>query len=197
MSVKKLALYGSPGAGKSTTTKLLIDLCADRQIIMRRLRLADPLYECQNALYQIAGKPLASFYVQDGELLNFLGSHLRKINPSVLTDRFDKKLQDTLAEMDGRSSNSLIVCDDMRQPDYEFISELKFIVVKIQASHETCIERRRSRGDISLESSQHPTEQGLDTIKPDHIITNNGTLADLKTEVTSFLHELFDDFNQP
>ncbi|MBI5102395.1 MAG: hypothetical protein HZB33_11240 [Nitrospirae bacterium] len=115
MPVKKLALYGSPGAGKSTTTKILTELCAVKRMEIRRLRLADPLYECQSAIYKIAGKPLSSLYVQDGELLNFLGSHLRKINPSVLLDHFHKKLRDTMLELDQLpTSNSLIVCDDMR-----------------------------------------------------------------------------------
>jgi cytidine deaminase len=187
----KLALYGTPGAGKSTTTKIIMQYCMNENLICYRLRLADPLYECQKAVYEVAGKPLKDFYVQDGELLNFLGSHLRKINPAVLTEKFKEKLDTTEALIINKKEHfALIVCDDMRRPDYEFMKENGFNIINVFASPEVCISRREVRGDVSLGSHKHTTEQGLDSIIPDLTIENTGTLEELRDKVIDLLTKI-------
>jgi len=57
-SLIQLALFGTPGAGKSTTSKIIEDYCTRAGVSFIRIKLADPLYEAQSAIYSIAGKQL-------------------------------------------------------------------------------------------------------------------------------------------
>ena len=184
----QLGLFGTPGAGKSTTSKIIEEYCTENHVPMIRIKLADPLYEAQKAIYEIAGRQLSDFYDQDGELLNFLGSYLRKLNPNVLLDRFSLRLRDAIEKLDSTGSTSgVIVCDDLRRPDAEFLRTKDFRFVRIIADPNECESRRRARGDRTLGSASHATEQGLDEIEPDYRIHNESTIEDLRTQVIRFM----------
>lgn len=189
MTSIRIALFGAPGAGKSTATAILSDLASNAGFDFRRIRLADPLYQCQNAIYEIAGCPLADFYTQDGVLLNFLGSHLRRINPTVLLDSFDRELV-RLGDIGSEYAGRIIACDDMRASEATFLAARGFRLVRVAAPTEICLSRRAARGDVSLGSSDHPTEAGLDVIAANEEIPNSGSLDDLQSEVTALLRRL-------
>ncbi len=194
----KIALFGNPGAGKSTTSLLIEDYCRSTDVTFRRIRLADPLYDIQSYIYGMAGHPLADFYDQDGELLSFLGGYLRKVNPTVLVDRFAEKLEAVIAELpDTSQGRSIIVCDDMRRLDAESLREHRFVFVRISAAEGECHRRRLMRGDRSLSFAQHPVERGLDEIAQDSTLVNEGTFDDLRQQVVAFLGRLLDDPNWP
>jgi hypothetical protein len=169
----RVALFGTPGAGKSTTTGFVEAFCRVRQLSFARVKLADPLYEAQASLYRIAGRDLQEFYQQDGELLNFLGSYLRKVNPNVLVDRFAMRVRAYEEEFALLPTPYIIACDDMRFPDAAWVRSLGFL--HIVAKSATCVARRGDRGDRSLGSAEHPTERDLDKIVPDHVLENDGT----------------------
>lgn len=183
MTNTRLALFGTPGAGKSTCSHLLELICRERAIGFYRVKLAEPLYDCQAAIYEIAGRPLADRYQQDGELLNFLGTHLRRINASVLIDAFRQRVDRIAAEQSGRAGPTLAVCDDMRALDAPHLRDIGFTFVRVIANPALCRERRMGRGDASLGSEMHPTERGLDGIEHDHAIMNEGTLDDLRAHL--------------
>lgn len=191
-----LGLFGNPGAGKSTTCQIIEKYCLANDIIFKRIKLADPLYEAQSEIYRIAGSTLEDFYQQDGELLNFLGYFLRKINSQVLLDRFAFKLDSYIDDLIlSEIRCALIICDDLRQPDAEFLSEKGFKLIKIISNPEVCEQRRAVRGDKSLGSATHSTEQGLDTISPDYLIENNETLIRLQGKVETLLGDILNDIN--
>jgi cytidine deaminase len=184
MIVKCLALLGPPGAGKSTSSRCLETLCRARGIAFRLIKLADPLYRCQAAVYEAAGCPLADFYAQDGELLNFLGSHLRRLNPTVLIDDFEQRLQRELqAFQSAQGTGALIVCDDMRPSEADYLRSRGFAFLRLDAPTTLCAERRRTRGDITLGAADHVTERGLDTTPADHVVPNTGTVEYLQIEL--------------
>jgi dephospho-CoA kinase len=194
--ILKIALFGTPGAGKSTTSLLIEDYCRSAAYSFHRIKLADPLYEIQSYIYGVARRPLADFYDQDGELLTFLGGYLRKLNPAVLLDRFAERLAAVEAELpDIPEGQNVVVCDDMRRPDAEYLRERGFVFICISASEEQCKKRRLMRGDRSLSSLQHPVERGLDEIVRDATIVNEGTFDDLRQQVASLLGRLLDDSN--
>lgn len=196
-SLIQLALFGTPGAGKSTTSKIIEDYCTGAGVSFIRIKLADPLYEAQSAIYSIAGKQLSDFYQQDGELLNFLGSYLRKLNPNVLLDRFSNNLTSAIEKLDlSGSPTRLVVCDDMRRPDADFLRSMNFKLIRITADVQVCDLRRGERGDRSLGSASHATEQGLDEIVPDHLIPNETSIEDLRVRVTALMEELCNDSNR-
>ncbi|GAA0981644.1 hypothetical protein GCM10009555_050110 [Acrocarpospora macrocephala] len=90
----KIALCGAPGAGKSTAAQIVHRFCESGKLPFSLIKLADPLYEAQSAVYRCAGRELDHFYRKDGELLNFLGHYMRKINSMVLQDRFSARLNE-------------------------------------------------------------------------------------------------------
>jgi dephospho-CoA kinase len=192
MTIAKIALFGVPGAGKSTSARLLNAICDDQQIVFRRLRLAEPLYQCQDAIYRIAGRPLDDQDVQDGELLNFLGSHLRKINRSVLTDAFAKQLYALLNSLDQSDQDRvLVVCDDMRATEAAFLRTEGFVLVRIDAPSKVRRRRLASRGDRTLGAEDHPTEAGVDAVRADATIHNDNTMAELRDQLKSIIRMAF------
>jgi cytidine deaminase len=191
--VRKIALYGTPGAGKSTTSELIRARCSELDIGFTRLKLADPLYLAQSKIYEIAGRDLEDFYTQDGELLGFLGVHLRKINPDVLLNSFDRRVEQAMEAFEQSSSVdgcALLLCDDMRYPDWGFLEGLGFMPVRIVAEEPTCLRRRQERGDLTLTSASALIEQGLDKIPAAATVENDGTLDELNDRVRRLVEEL-------
>jgi hypothetical protein len=182
---RRIALFGTPGAGKSTSSQLLEEICRERAISFRRIRLAEPLYDCQAEIYRIAGRPLANRYVQDGELLNFLGLHLRKINGTVLIDRFRERVGERPSAQSG--TLLLTVCDDMRAPDAPSLETMGFRFVRVVADPARCRQRREQRGDMALGSETHVTERGLDGIREHFAVRNESTKAALRDELDRVL----------
>jgi dephospho-CoA kinase len=192
MFVARVALAGPPGAGKSTASKSLASLATSRGIAFCVIKLADPLYRCQAEIYKIAGRPLEDFYTQDGELLNFLGVHLRKINGTVLLDSFDQRLEAELRAFDAQgNSRALVVCDDMRATEASFLRGHGFSIIHVEAPPSLCIERRRQRGDTTLGDAAHVTEQPLEILSPDHVISNDGALDTLVGKLAVILDRVF------
>jgi dephospho-CoA kinase len=193
--ILRIGLYGSPGAGKSTTSRFIEEYCSASSILFHRIRLADPIYEAQACVYSAADRHLTHFYEQDGELLNFLGYYLRKLNETILLDRFAKRLTEAVAAEGGASQTKVIVCDDMRFPDAAFLRKLGFISVRITATEAACVQRRINRSDRSLSSPEHITERNLGAIACDLIIENDGTLDALRHHATSALGRLLHDLD--
>lgn len=192
MLVARLALAGPPGAGKSTASKSLASLANSRAMAFSVIKLADPLYRCQAEIYKIAGRPLEDFYTQDGELLNFLGAHLRKINGTVLLDSFDQRLEAELRAFDAQgNSRALVVCDDMRATEASFLRGHGFSIIQIEVPPSLCVERRRRRGDRTLGDAAHVTETPVEILSPDYVISNDGAIEDLTGKLASILDRVF------
>lgn len=191
--LKRIALYGYPGAGKSTAARILKDQCQGR-IWFARIRIAQPLYEAQSDIYQRAGRQLRDFYQQDGELLNLLGIQLRRLNPRILEDRFASSVRESLDRFRKTPMrDGLIVCDDVRYPDVHFIRGLGFDFVQMHTPKIARSMRRHRRGDVSLGSVSDPNEQFLDRLVPDKVLDNSGDLSALSSAIASLLKELMDD----
>ena len=173
----RLALCGNSGVGKDTCSKIILEQFFGLNHVV--IRLADPLYAVQNYIYQICGKEKAPD-AQDGVLLNFLGKHMRSINPDVLKDCFTKKIRSVQAD--------LILCPDVRPLDIPYIQEAGFIILHIIADPSVALERRKLRGDISLGSHTHSTEVGLSPALYNHEIVNNGTIEEFKSNILSIVN---------
>lgn len=150
----RIALYGRPGAGKSTFAGLLAQEVEAAGAGVVRLRLGAPLYELQAVVHAVAGRPLLDGGVQDGLLLNALGEHLRRINPHALTDAFARRVRQ--AEL-GRPG-AVLLCDDMRAPDVEAVAGLGFVLVEVTAPDPVRRRRKHARGDLSAGDEGHSTE---------------------------------------
>lgn len=180
IKIAKLALLGGPGVGKDTFVQILRKRFP--QISLRLIRLAEPLYEVQKFVYRSCSKEISD-HVQDGILLNFLGQHMRSINPNVLLDRFAKAVQEIGDQRD------LIICSDVRPIDAAFVKKLGFHIVHITANPDIALERRKRRGDFSLGSNSHITEKGILSEMYDTVISNNKSYEEYEMSVLQLLND--------
>lgn len=177
----KLGLLGTTGVGKDTCVSVIRNHFPNHSIYL--VRLADPLYKAQEAIYKICRKN-KEFYNQDGELLNFLGSHMRKINPDVLKQSFIDNLQICDSNID------FIICPDVRPADIQFVRDAGFLIIHIYADQNITLERRMLRGDISLGKADHETEKEINPTIYDYRLTNNGSLQEFQKSIEDLISRL-------
>lgn len=181
MNVKKqirLGLLGTTGVGKDSCVQLIKKLFPYQSLSL--VRLAEPIYQAQDSIYKICNKA-KDFHSQDGELLNFLGLHMRKINPDVLKESFLKKLQSI------EPSVNCIICSDVRAIDIPFVREAGFVIIHIAADPKITLERRKLRGDISLGKTNHETERGICSTLYDYQLSNNGSLEEFQENIKKLM----------
>ncbi|MEU2514498.1 hypothetical protein [Streptomyces syringium] len=181
----KLALFGRPGAGKSTLTGLLVLELAEAGVDARILKVGTTLYELQAIIYAVAGRPLMDGHEQDGQLLNALGSHIRRINPDALTDAFGWRVR----QAEQSAPASVLLCDDVRAPDVEAVTNLGFRLVEVTAPEPLRLARKRDRGDLSPGNDQHATEAAV-RAGPWLRVDNAGTLDDLRQHAARIAREV-------
>ncbi|MDH6710761.1 hypothetical protein P3T27_007512 [Kitasatospora sp. MAA19] len=181
----RIATYGRPGAGKSTFTGMLAEQFGRRGVPVVRIKLGAPLYDLQSLVYQVAGRPLVSADRQDGQLLNALGSHLRRINPAALTDTFEAKVKAATEE----NPDAVILCDDARAADVDALDALGFKFIQVWAPDDFRRLRKAQRGDLTPGDENHPTEAEI-TITPHYRIENAGSVQALLVRA----EELVDGF---
>jgi cytidine deaminase len=182
--VLRIALFGRPGAGKSTTGAMLRQAFAGMGRPATVVRTAAPLYDVQRYFYARAETSLAEGQ-QDGALLNFLGSHIRQAAPGFLLADFGQRCASALL-----CGADTIICDDARPGDLAEIAEQGFSIVRISAPDPVRLQRKSGRGDRIPGNDEHPTEAGVDAVSADFEIDNSGSLADLQAQVDKLIHEL-------
>jgi len=187
----RIALFGWPGAGKSTTAAILRRALEESGRRPTVVRIAAPLYDVQRYFYARAGTSLADGQ-QDGALLNFLGSHLRAAAPGFLLTDFGQRCASALL-----CGADTLVCDDARPVDLAELAEQGFVLVRISAPDELRGCRKSGRGDKIPGNDQHPTELGVDAVAPDFEIDNSGSLAELETQVASLVRTLSQPTTRP
>lgn len=192
--VHRIAVCGPPGSGKSSFRRMSAMIAIERGFTLHHLRLADPLYWAQADVYRRAGRQLENPDMQDGRLLNVLGSEMRRINPEVLADH----ARETVGRLQRRielspSQPHVILCDDMRPADAWFLEELGFRFVGVKVAAGVSSARRRLRGDLSLGALDDVTERGFDELPLMDSIDNDGSLADLKVCVEEFWQKVIRD----
>lgn len=177
----RLALFGQPGSGKSTTSALLAAELARVGMVAHILKLAQPLYDLQEALYNAAGRPLQDTSVQDAQVLSFLGSKIRQINADALTDDFARRV----AALEARDPSAAVVCDDMRKVDAPALRRLGFRFVKVATGTDMARARLSARGDLT-----YATDEAFEAtagIPQDVRIVNDGTVAALRRAVAELV----------
>jgi len=122
----KICFLAPSGYGKSTASEIL-----EKKYNAKVVKIGAPLYELQSEFYKKLGINIGD--TQDGELLGFLGKKVRKESPNYLLETFAS----TLANVE--NTCDMIINDDCRPADYEFLKNLGFIFVKINGfSRERC-----------------------------------------------------------
>ncbi|WP_328955074.1 ATP-binding protein [Kitasatospora purpeofusca] len=183
--MRRIATYGRPGAGKSTLTGMLQEQLTSRGLTVVKIRLAEPLYALQGTIYHTAGRKLASAEQQDGQLLNALGAHLRRINPTALTDAFANKVNAAVEQ----EPDAVVLCDDARAADIDALHDLGFSFVQVWAPDDLRTHRKAGRGDLAPGDENHPTEAAI-TITPQYRVENTGSLEMLRVRAAELAAEV-------
>ncbi|MFG2434601.1 hypothetical protein [Streptomyces sp. NPDC048508] len=181
----RIALYGRPGAGKSTLAKLLDEEFQRAGVPVCRVRLGAPLYELQSLVYAVAGRPLVDESVQDGPLLNALGAALRRINSQALTAPFTASVE----QAEQQYPQVALICDDMRAPDLEAVTRLGFRLVEVTAPEQLRLQRKEARPDLAAGDDHHSTEAAIVATSWQRV-ENSGTLGDLRRTAQDLLREV-------
>ncbi|WP_405767355.1 hypothetical protein [Streptomyces sp. NBC_01538] len=158
---------------------------------MHIITLAEPLYRAQTAVYESAGRPMQTAERrQDGALLNFLGSHMRKINPHVLEEHFLAETARIHSVCESSTRRQVVICSDARPADLRYLRKGGFHPVVITVEEEVACKRKEARGDLTLGDSRHSTENGLERIHPSTVVDNSGTLPNFASAVTALLNSV-------
>jgi len=166
----KICFVAPSGFGKSTAIKIL----KERYNVIN-IKIAKPLYDLQEYFYKIIEKDITG--EQDGELLQFLGTKIRKEAPYYLLNKFQEVLQQHT------DSNYLITNDDCRPPDYETLKNLGFVFVKINGF-------RRDRNDHSIIDANSQLEW-QNEIYYDYCVDNTDSLAEYKKNLIALVDIIF------
>lgn len=180
----RVALFGLPGAGKSTSAGVLRESLAGMGRDVAVVKTAAPLYDVQAAFYERVGTALADGQ-QDGALLNFLGSHFRQAAPDFLLADFAERWGN--AVLGGADT---VLCDDARPVDLAGLAEQGFQVVRISAPDLLRRERKSGRGDRTAGRDDHPTEAGGESVVADFEVDNSGTLDELRERIVALAKDL-------
>ncbi|NDZ78901.1 AAA family ATPase [Streptomyces sp. SID10853] len=173
----RICVTGLAGAGKSTCGSLVEEWAAARGLSFSRVKLAQPLYDLQRAVYSRANAPLAEG-AQDQVLMEALADAMRRANPRSLAEDFLARLENAQAQV--------IVNDDLRDPhvDAPVLREQGFRVVRVRCDEDTRQKRLAGRSDPSR--TDRSTSE-LDAITPDAVITNDGELSDYRAAISGLL----------
>ncbi|MFK0074661.1 cytidine/deoxycytidylate deaminase family protein [Arthrobacter woluwensis] len=138
------------------------------------LTMARPLYAAQAALLDQTGLPLSGLG-QDGELLSFLGGHIRRQDEEALTRRVIRRANWLQALSEDRS----IVISDARPVDLNALKAAGFAIVEVSTPDALRRTRLRDRQDISANPDPTGVEMSERGISTDFRIENAGSLNDL------------------
>ena len=159
-TVLKLCFIAPTGFGKSTAANYL-KKAYDADVI----KLAKPLYELQEHLFDFLGKGIDG---QDGELLQFLGNKVQTESPLFLFEKFQEEV---------KNSNSMfIVNDDCRPHNYKYLKNDGFLFIKIDGK-----ERKRETDNTKVDPN-HDVEKGAD-IQFDHVIENKKSIKEFENKL--------------
>jgi len=131
------------------------------------LRIARDVYNCSEEIQKIINVPVK----KDRKLLQFLGDGLREIYGE---DIWIDKVCENIKYMEICGIDNFYIPDLRYKNEARKLKELGFILIRID---------RTFSSKSSNENHSHRSEIELDDYEFDHIVSNNGTIEDLKFEL--------------
>lgn len=147
--------------------------------------MARPLYAAQAALLDRTGVHHSEL-AQDGELLSFLGGHIRHLDPDALT----RRVIDRADWLQALSSERAIVISDARPVDLDALRRAGFAVVLVRAPEELRRARLYERRDLTANPDRAGAEISREEPSADVHVENTGSLSDLARKATGLQDQL-------
>ncbi len=186
----RLAIVGPSGSGKSTVADGLIKAFGGLELSCGVYKLARPLYQLQQAFYDVVGIALAPG-AQDQVLLETIARRLRAISPTSLVNDLTRRLDN--------ARENVVINDDLRddETDWPQLKQLGFNIVRVVAPEAVRLSRLQNRADISrVEHSELDLQ--IARIVPDFLIPNvTDDVARLEAQVRLLASYLADGRHSP
>ena len=181
--MKKIAIYGLSGAGKSTVRQILVKKFKEKKLKVEVVKLAEPLYYMQSVLYETAGKKI-EYYQQDQKVLEAMAGLLRNIDSFSIVNYFKR----TVKNMDA----DIIINDDIRdyKTDYQYLKNEGFVFIHVVCDEKIRRSRLEQREDISIVKNSNTTS-ALEKFTEDFVVENNGTINELEEQINRIISELY------
>lgn len=179
----RIAIAGQLRAGKDTVADILQEQVEGGFTVYR---FADGITEIIQQYFPqawLAGKPREHYQV--------IGQSLRQLDKEVwVCCLHSKRQQAPLYE------HQLIT--DLRQPnEVLYCKQQKFKVIKVVAEEAVRQQRAELAGDVWLPAQiQHPTEIAVESIAPDYLIENNGSMDELVAKVTAVYQQILQEVQE-
>lgn len=176
----RIAIAGQLRAGKDTVADILQEQVEGGFTVYR---FADGITEIIQQYFPqawLAGKPREHYQV--------IGQSLRQLDKEVwVCCLHSKRQQAPLYE------NQLIT--DLRQPnEVLYCKQHGFKVIKVVADEAVRQQRAELAGDVWLPAQmQHQTEIAVESIAPDYLIENNGSMDELVAKVIAVYQQILQE----
>ncbi len=161
----RVAFSGLMRSGKDTSAAYLMNTHGGGV----NLKFADPLYEMETAIYQIAGLEIPEEKERRRYLLQILGTDWGRntVSQNIWVDIMERRVKSYL-------DSTNVFCTDMRFPnEIDVLKNLGFTLVNIQRPDEARIAAGASH-------QTHASETALNGFTGyDFVIQNDGSLEDL------------------
>lgn len=178
--LRLIALSGKMGVGKSEAIKTLSGILNKP---LHLVKFAQPLYDIQeysyNRISSVYKRPES--FIKDRPFLQWVGTDWGRniISETLWVDLWKAEVNEILQH----DPEAFIVCDDCR-----FDNEAE--TVKAAGGKIILITSNRTEYRINTNGSSHASEVGINTVLVDGTVTNNGTLEEYKTLLTSTFYSL-------
>ncbi|WP_206529604.1 AAA family ATPase [Brevibacillus sp. SYP-B805] len=180
----KLALTGRMRSGKDSVAAYLAS-----QYGFARFAFGDGIRKVCRELFPDqmaqARKPRA--------LLQGVGQAMRAFDEDVWIRQCLEEIEGEIGYYEAHGYHGPnVVITDLRQPnEYARLRAEGFVIIRVNASDETRIQRMIDAGDeFDDDTLTHDTEQHVDSFAVDYEIDNNGSLADLYAQVDEIMVDI-------
>jgi hypothetical protein len=154
-SVKVILLSGKQGSGKSTLSNAIMARICEEDVIPYFFKFADPIYEMQEAIRNVATNYRIPMDYKEGKLLQLLGTEWgrKEKGPDVWVNAAKEQVR----EISEGSFPTACIFDDCRFPN-ELAAFPDALTVRLEAPEDV----RRERAEGWREDTAHPSETALD-----------------------------------
>lgn len=173
----KIAITGRLRSGKDTVVSLLKEQLTGKTL---SLAFGDKVKEFAHALF-----PDVPHVPKPRELYQFMNV-MRDYDPDVWVKQLDKTLQNEISSYDN------ILITDLRQGnEADYCRKNGFTIIKVESDTNIRKQRVLDSGETwNEEFESHPSETGVDKIRPDINIGNNDTLEELESIVEDIISDI-------
>lgn len=176
----KIAFVGRMRSGKDTAGEYVLS----KHRWAKQLAFGDEIKE----LIKVYFPQLLEGNNKPRKLMQEVGQLFRKYDADIWV----KRLNRTYINYKYRGYTDFIITDVRQQNEVDFLKSQGFLIVKVETAEELRLERIKASGDaFSVEDLNHETEQAVDTLDYDYLITNNTSVKDLTKQIDFILQEEF------